>query len=410
MLVIRHKTYKIDKQQLKAYLLPLLLILPFCEPVLFSALATNQNHIFVIFDYIFKVWKIVSTLLAFGLMLKKGIIRLEKIEILIGAYLLLFIVACAINGSLSAQVLFWMMNLCGVVLIFNNYKGDKIYLLLDVLEAIFSTFMVINLITILIYPKGMYVANVKMQKNYFLGYYTTFVQFYLFYIVIGAIVSYNKYKKFSKKYIFTCLIIALSSVIVWSAATILTLAVVVVIYALSKMNLRRIINTRNILIGVFLLSVGLVYFNIQYRFSWLIETVLHRNVTLTARTIIWNNAKKMIEIHPILGNGNITFSNGDIILSQAHNQFLDVLAVTGVVGIVVFVFILYCVSKRIDFYLKNKIVAIIMAVFAGYMISFQAEATRNSYWLYAFIIIAYRMPEIIKSHDEKKDEQQELIG
>lgn len=83
---------------------------------------------------------------------------------------------------------------------------------------------------------------------------------------------------------------------------------------------------------------------IVFLFGWLAYIILIVNVTnneltsLTGRTEIWDEALKMWRAHPFFGGGQNVF-NLDFRLktaltgaSSAHNQFLEILATTGLVG------------------------------------------------------------------------------
>ncbi len=87
------------------------------------------------------------------------------------------------------------------------------------------------------------------------------------------------------------------SVIGWSCYAILIIALI---------KFRQLSNSISILkayIAYVLLWVGLVFFRIQTFFSYLIENILGKSLTLTHRTDIWDLVIRNLENHYLLGHG-----------------------------------------------------------------------------------------------------------
>ncbi|MFR3202482.1 MAG: O-antigen ligase family protein [[Clostridium] leptum] len=65
----------------------------------------------------------------------------------------------------------------------------------------------------------------------------------------------------------------------------------------------KLFNFRNYLILNILLFFVIVIFRMQNLFAFLIEDILHKNLTLTGRTVIWDRTLELIGEKPILGHG-----------------------------------------------------------------------------------------------------------
>lgn len=87
------------------------------------------------------------------------------------------------------------------------------------------------------------------------------------------------------------------------------------------------------------ISIAVVFGGIQSKFSFLIETILHKQVTLTGRTEIWAIAIDILRRSPIWGYG---FSNGGAFVNlysftaTAHNQLLQIGYYGGIIGVILF--------------------------------------------------------------------------
>lgn len=101
-----------------------------------------------------------------------------------------------------------------------------------------------------------------------------------------------------------------------------------------------------------------VIVRIQNLFSYIIEVVLHKNLTLTHRTDIWDIALEKIGDNLILGHGMaesgnyftiISFQNGNGIVStlSAHDFILQLLYESGILAaVILFAFMLVSTRKR----------------------------------------------------------------
>lgn len=84
------------------------------------------------------------------------------------------------------------------------------------------------------------------------------------------------------------------------------------------------------------LLVGMLCFNVQQHFAFLIEGVLHKNLTLTNRVYIWPSALEAVKNYPVTGIGYTplgytrSFLNGG---DHTHNQLLELLLRGGLIAL-----------------------------------------------------------------------------
>lgn len=95
------------------------------------------------------------------------------------------------------------------------------------------------------------------------------------------------------------------------------------------------LNALSYAIGYLVLFFGFVILRIQYSLGFLIEPVLHRSVTFTGRTELWDQAiTYLANSHFITGYGSDYTWNmlkwGDAVQKHAHNDVLNILMLGGV--------------------------------------------------------------------------------
>lgn len=169
----------------------------------------------------------------------------------------------------------------------------------------------------------------------------------------GDIVSKRRYYFPVFLYLFLIVILgAFSS----SATVLLCLGIMILLYFLFLRNKR--INSTWFLL---LYSVGwflLIIIRLQSLLSSLIVTVLHRDITFSHRTLIWDAALKKIAEKPLFGYGSpdsynvfnvhhdFTGHNNDVwVLISAHNQILQLLYCGGIILVILY-FIVYFLSCK----------------------------------------------------------------
>lgn len=180
-----------------------------------------------------------------------------------------------------------------------------------------------------------------------------------------------------------------------SATTIVGIAVLFLLYLLFK---RKSVLYRPVIwffCGVGL-NVAVVMFRVQEIFAWLIENLLHRNLTLTHRTFIWDTALLYILQRPIWGYGGSSifsfyFAGSEI---PAHNQFLDIAIVCGIPGLILFGIILFSVFQMLGKFKESPISRLVACALFGYMIMSIAESPNPYQPWFILFAVAYRVPEI----------------
>lgn len=114
------------------------------------------------------------------------------------------------------------------------------------------------------------------------------------------------------------------------------------------------------LLVVVLAYICLVILRVQELFSYIIINVLHKSLTLSNRTIIWDSAIDAIKSNPLIGNGptESLAANVHIQLSYterdtfAHNLLLDYLLMGGIIAGLLFCCIIFFTYRQYSTYVS----------------------------------------------------------
>ena len=152
------------------------------------------------------------------------------------------------------------------------------------------------------------------------------------------------------------------------------------------------------------INIGIVFFGIQSKFSWLIEGILGKSLTFTGRTTIWNSAFQQASKHFIFGSGigtaQVFNANGVV---YEHNQLLNLYYSGGLVALILFLLIVFvCMKKvcRIRFSMINKIMATTLLTCSIEMIT---EHPFENALFVAMLIISYHSDDISYVEEREND-------
>ena len=142
-------------------------------------------------------------------------------------------------------------------------------------------------------------------------------------------------------------------------------------------------------------------FKIQNLFSSLIVNVFHRDVTLTGRVYIWDYVIGFIQEQPFLGYGIedrlYRLSKTHFLQSyHAHNQFLEILYKTGIIGSISIILIAFTSFKELYKYKKHDVSKILSVTMFVFLVMMLTEAYSYEYFMYLFVL-CYNSKYLIKN-------------
>lgn len=176
----------------------------------------------------------------------------------------------------------------------------------------------------------------------------------------------------------------------------------------NKKNILKYFSIRRIAILIAISTIMIITMNFQNLFSYLLENIMKKGITLNSRTIIWERTIDLIKNKPILGWGELsTIDIKNYVLygaEHAHNVFLELLLRTGIIGTLAYItFIDKAVSnvyKKEN--TKNEISILLIGIIAFEIISFM-----DCYLMmpYQYIVIAI----LYYYNDDNMDFERKII-
>lgn len=376
----------------KKSLLYLLLIFPFFEPGIVTVLSS-----LAIVNMMYDVWRLFAIIIVIALWISK----FRKLDGFLVVIFLYYGWICIVT-IFNRIGLFSFFSQCGSIialclLVDMCYRSGEMKALLKVVIGLLTVYLAINAVTILIFePQGGIVTDIESitmkTNNYFLGYDNQHVYYFLPYLALSLFYDRTYQGKIKLITIIMHVIVVWSVFVCWSADTVVAVAFFYAVLLVSKIGfVSALINSYTIIIAnafsFYLLVIVMAY----KRLSVLIETVLNKNLS-SARELIWNRYLVWVYRSPIFGNGYVNTARRYSMAkaSHAHNMYLDVLFVAGIVGLILFAMMIFLATN-----LGRKIVLrgqmiFIIGIFA-YMIAFQATARTYCPSFFLMLAISYEL-------------------
>ena len=380
----------IVKKDAKFWLLMVILALPHFNPPYLEEIGTAE--------LIMNCWRVVS----FGFILIWLIAdqkRITPISIIIGIQQLFILFTTIMHKGAVYNCMATAFSNMSIVLLFDLAQDKKEVFLSSQLFC-FEMAIYINLITEIIYPKGLYIPKITGSAGkiyWFLGYYNSYTKFYVPALVL-AWLYYNATGKWRRS-VFLTEAIFLSAILAGSRGVLVSLIVMAVAYAIFK-NCVRIFNYYSFWFIHLLFFLLFIVGDFQNLFYWFINGVLDKWNSWLQRTIVWDRTMTLISDALILGHGmqersfRIT-ELGSRWAMHAHNMLLELLYQGGIINIILWTIIIAVAGKPVYQYRNTTESKIIAIGFLGWCIATLVEPFTTSF-LMGMFVIAYRSNSVLK--------------
>lgn len=358
-----------------------ILMLPHFKPGYFGELPT--------FDMLFNILRVVSAVATVALL----IMFKPKVSRAFFALICLLTVQFVStllneNASLYDFIRDNVLQVAVFILysIFSFFPKKIISLLMLISEVL----TYINLFTIITLPDGLYKSGLLgFYHNWFLGYKNQFFPFYLCFFVVSLI--YIKYKHHYLRPVLLMSAMIGSLVLAKSSTSIFVFSVFLILFLISIRKKNTLINPY-ILAGINLgLLLLITFLQTNSVFSFIIEVVLKRDLTLTGRTFIWRKVFDLIWTKPLFGWGVMSLERNISLIglsesTSAHNLFLNYLLTGGIISLLVFLIFNFMIIRKLYLYRNTYIGKVITLAIFVYNIACLTEAYSNPliYIIYAF--------------------------
>lgn len=140
---------------------------------------------------------------------------------------------------------------------------------------------------------------------------------------------------------------------------------------------------------------GIQYFDLQNLFASLITGVLHKNTTLSGRTVIWDRTMTVVFNNPITGVGYLPVAYmhellGGASYSHTHNQLLELLLHGGMVAVALYLAAVYFASAEAVKYRRSRQTKLIALLLCAFSLMGVAEIFHNDPIYYALFVLLSR--------------------
>ena len=376
----------------KKLLLYLLLIFPFFEPGIVTVLSS-----LAMVSTMYDVWRLFTIIIAIVLWISK----FRKLDGFLITIFLFYGWVCFV--TIFNQVgLFSFFSQCGSIialclLVDMCYRSGEMKVLLKAIIGLLTVYLAINAVTILIFePQGGIVTDIEsitMKKNnYFLGYDNQHVYYFLPYLAMSLFYDRTYQGKIKLKTIIMHIIVVWSVIACWSVDTVVAVAFFYTVLLVSKMGIvSKFINSYTIIITNAICFYMLVNVVMSKKLSVLLQIVLNKSLSF-AREAIWTRYLVWVYRSPILGNGYVNTARRYSMAkaSHAHNMYLDVFFVAGIVGLILFAVIIFLATNSGRKIVPREQMFIIIGIFA-YMVAFQATARTYCPSFFLMLAISYEL-------------------
>ena len=369
----------------------LFLVIPIIEPKIFTQFSF-LHLLFVGLNIIEFIYLLVKTIFSRGTISK----------VFVGWILYRFYVLFISLFSDNFYYLQWgylTLMICNLILLFDmcRYNGEVQKLVYSI-SIICLLFIFINLITLLVLPRGIIKStffDIKDNDWYFLGIKTHFTTM-MFPAFATSYISYLNKNKFSKFILLSTVIFCVATIFIKMITTAIIGLLILIILLLSYKITKKSIGYKIWILIILALQISVVFFGLQEHLNQFFM-IFSKDASMSSRTEIWESATKTIFganlFNVLFGNGfEASFVLYDGRLINAHNQFLATIYYVGFFGLIAFLYFLYYLQKNCDVHNKgyNVLMCLIISFF---VMTITEEYFEFSYCFIPFMLFYYAIPQ-----------------
>lgn len=318
-----------------------------------------------------------------------------RIHLLFLALLVIMTAASAINpdASLKRAVQYsYGSMVVGLMAEYGVQKDRENFL--TGMEIFFGALVALNIVTILLFPGGMYVYDRALEENWLLGYKNYHIVYIMALLIFGAVHSLCQSGRIAVRVWIYIAMSLFSSLLVGARTPMMAILLFAASILFTRLrNFTPLFNSLTYLAAYAAAFFMIVVIRIEN--LPVVGKLIGREITFNNRIHFWDKAMTEFWEYPVLGHGYQQFVmfRGYV---TTHNQIVEILYKTGVAGLAVFVAILAATAYKL-FRSREGIVTKYLAVFfASYLVLFLMEqyAFANYFYLFVLAFNADRLDKI----------------
>lgn len=276
----------------------------------------------------------------------------SKIVNVIISYYVIAVVSCYFNGYTVNTIKWDITADLGIVLLAFMFLKRNEKAFLNCLSNIFLTYLLINTMTMIVFPQGIASGRIG-QIVWFLGGKNNILPW----ILIGegclTLNSFERFGKITKKTYLQLAICSLQAFLCDSTTAVLIilfywLLLLVNAAIRNKRIMGYLIGGKRIFFIVVAVSIFIIFFTTQSRALQSFSEWLGKDITFNGRTAIWLIALGYIKARPLIGMGPaLTFDMGwGVNMTHAHCLYLNVCAHYGIFALLCLILCVWSVLRN----------------------------------------------------------------
>lgn len=382
----------------------ILLATPFFKPALLGVLEGTD-----FLETCFDLWRMAAAGVIVLLYLYEMIRQRRKptaVLVWLCAYLGFVGLSTVLHGSNYWAILNHVVTIVSFCMLLELSLRRGPMVTLDMLFYPLTVLILANFILECLYPGGICTGGTYYYSYNLLGIDNLLAPILIPYMFLTALRSTMRHGDLD--WVSYCMlgVSTLSLLLVWSATGLMGLAVALVfLLFFYQRRWQTLFNGATAMLSGVGLFFTVVLYRLQNVFAFLIEAVLHKGLSFTGRTEIWDMAIKNILASPALGYG--LAQSGKVYRLRkhkyyhAHNVFLEILMEGGFCALFCYLMMLASSVKQLMIYRKHPYACLIAAglMACGVMTTMEPFLDNNGLLIYALIFLGYHVGTLISGQD-----------
>lgn len=388
----------------------ILLAAPFFKPSILGVFPGTDLP-----ETLFNLWRLLAAAMIFALYLLQLLrrrLRPTPVLICLTAFLGFIALSTVIHGRnywFLANYEITIFAFCLLIELGISHSAETV---LDLLFYPLTIVMLINLILQIIYPYGLCRGGSFWYIFGFMGIDNYLAPFLVPYMILTVLRSEILWGRITHLTWFLVGCGAMNLLLTWSTTGVMGLAVALIfLLFFYRTRGELLFNAATSMLAGFGLFWGIVVFRLQNLFAFFIEGVLHKGLSFTGRTDIWDAAMESIMENPLLGLGLAQYGKVYRLRKgnyyHAHNVFLETGMEGGICAFLCFLLMLGFASKPLLEYRRHPYACLLSAglMACAVMTSMESYLDPNGLMIYGLILLAWHIPKLIAAGDARAARQ-----
>lgn len=294
-----------------------------------------------------------------------------------------------INSAYTSEYIREHIGSFGLCCLFFLCMKKKVEWLVDAF-AVLDIYVIINLITVIKYRYSL--LGTRASQYWLFGNGNYHIRMLLPILAISLLRDYLKKGKPGLHFIIMLVVSFITCILNDSATGKLTIVVfvtLVLVFRPEKKELPQWFTLNRFLFITILADLAIVVFRLQNIFSFIIEGVLKKSITLTGRTDVWDRTFPYILNKPWIGYGFLIGDAYQILLweNHPHNYFMYILMTGGLVFLSILIIGIYLANQSLKNTIQFMVSKIVLFALICFMFMGIDESLTKAPLLYPFLIL-----------------------